>query len=294
MDCFKPRPGAEKIYSISEENFRKTTHKEPPYCRKHTHGESYYAVCPECDNPIQIVGLFKGTVEAGRKAYGRHNKGSIPELAEYCEEDYINCGYSNPMWKKPRGKRSGSSEIAKRLLVVMKEQFDRVIYVLSKDIDIYISCDLAKEMLWQYMVSKGWLYYHATLNNLPWVLGNTNKWHTLFGRKIIRNSSLHKALENHACIRFEEFGKYIKIMNKGKEYLHIGFYFGGHTKTVTDNHLIETIEFCVAEGKRPITKTIFQKTIEIDTKYFLNLINLPKEKSKRDERYLEIAAKMIK
>ncbi|MCS5465580.1 hypothetical protein NWO25_19660 [Enterococcus lactis] len=62
--------------------------------------DSYYAICPECDNPIQIIGLYKETQESGRKPYGKHHKGTIPYLAKYSEEDYLECPFSNSKWKK--------------------------------------------------------------------------------------------------------------------------------------------------------------------------------------------------
>ena len=293
MDQFKLKPGAGKKYEISEQTFIDATKKRAPYCIRHNTGESYYAVCPECDNPIQIVGLYKRTIEAGRKPYGRHNKGSIPQLAEYCEEDYMNCSYSNPEWKQPDHKRSSNSLVARRTLQLMKSQFDRVVNVFSEDTDIYISSDFAKELLKGYMLNKGWLYHTATINNLPWLLGLANRSHTLFGRRIVNGSGLHKALaENCEHVRFEGTGKYVKVMNREGEFLNLNFFLYDPVQDVVGEHLTETIKFQVSEGNPPNAKKIYEKTIHIDTDYFLALVNLP-ENENRNEKYLVIADDLI-
>ncbi len=243
MDSFKLKPGKNKVYSISEKLFSEVTGDEKPYCAKRGAQDSYYAVCPECDNPIQIVGLYKSTIESGKKPYGRHYKGTIPHLAEYCEEDYELCDYANPEWKRPYGKRSPDSKIAKRTLALLKEQYDRVVYVLSKEIEIKISNSLARELLRQYLISQGWRYNMATLNNLPWVLLEANGAHSLFGRYIQKDGELHKKLkESCATVDFQisDDGKYVKIINNSKkEYVNIYFHMYNHTKKVIEDHLQE-------------------------------------------------------
>ena len=130
MDRFKEKPGIARI--LTEENYLKVTGKVKPYC-KLDDDSGNYAVCSACDNPMQIIGLFKSTSEAGRKPYGRHNKGDVPELAGYNEDDYLDCPYSNPMWKKTGTYRRPNNLIALRTLALLKSQFDRVIFLLSKD-----------------------------------------------------------------------------------------------------------------------------------------------------------------
>lgn len=51
-----------------------------PWRRDGDKGPSYYAVCPLCDNPIQIVGLFRRQEESrSRRPYGRHHRGDVPD-----------------------------------------------------------------------------------------------------------------------------------------------------------------------------------------------------------------------
>ena len=49
-----------------------------PWRRDGDKGPSYYAVCPLCDNPIQIVGLFRRQEESrAHRPYGRHHRGDV-------------------------------------------------------------------------------------------------------------------------------------------------------------------------------------------------------------------------
>ena len=65
----------------------------PPIINGH---EKYFAVCPICDNLIQIIGQYKHEEGERRKPFGKHYKGNIAELANYDEDAYRRCPYHNP------------------------------------------------------------------------------------------------------------------------------------------------------------------------------------------------------
>ena len=88
MDVFKTKPGIPESLHILEETFTNATNKQVPYYTEGEHGRNArcFAVCPLCDNPIQIIGLYKAHDE-GRKPYGRHYPKDILDLANYDEEE---------------------------------------------------------------------------------------------------------------------------------------------------------------------------------------------------------------
>lgn len=297
MDIFKTKPGVSRVIKINEKNFTEATKQEPPYSIDNKRGGlSHYAVCPECDNPIQIIGLFKNTPESGRKPYGKHHPNSIPDLAEYNADDYEDCIYSNPKWRKDKVRRRPNSKIEKKTLNLLREQFDRVIYVLSKDIGIHISANVAKKMLRIYIGEEGWRYRNATLNNLPWAFGETAPGLPLFGQSIIKDGELHKAIALKCPeVHFEDsFSNYVRIKNREGKFIDLSYVMYNHQKNVENDILHETIDLIVSRGRVPNVQTIFHKTIEIRTEYFLNLLCLPPERAKRQEKFLDIAANMIK
>lgn len=56
MDVFKTLVGEGKALMINEENFYLATRERKPYVVDRDGVKSLYAVCPECDNPIQLIG----------------------------------------------------------------------------------------------------------------------------------------------------------------------------------------------------------------------------------------------
>lgn len=95
---------------IERDIFEEDTGNESLFCQVNASGDkSYFAVCPACDNPIQIIGLYKKS-ERTDKPYGKHYPRSIPKLAEYNHEAYISAPMlprrnltALPVKKKERG-----------------------------------------------------------------------------------------------------------------------------------------------------------------------------------------------
>ncbi len=297
MDSFKTKVGFSKVYRITPANYEKQTKKRRPYVLEREGRDSYYAVCPECDNPIQIIGLYKETRESGRKPYGKHHKGTIPYLAKYSEEDHLECPFSNSKWKKTSG-RSTSSPLANRILLTLEEQFDRIIYILKKQTGLLINKKLAKEMLITYLKNEGWLYKEATLNNLPWIFGQCSPAIPLFGRMIQKNSELHQVIqENCPEVQFvpASFSSdYVQIKNQEGMFVTLYFTFLNHEKCVVEEEIHETMDFLVfRENRLEEDDIIFSKTLPIESVYFSNLALSKKYEDNRNQELLKLAKNMI-
>ena len=60
MNKFKLHQGVYESHNINKDNFKKLTHNKPPYKHIDSKGKSVpVAVCTSCDNPIQLVGIYK-------------------------------------------------------------------------------------------------------------------------------------------------------------------------------------------------------------------------------------------
>lgn len=59
MDVFKTHVGKARQLMINEENFYLATRERKPYVVDSGGVKSFYAVCPERDNPIQLIGLLR-------------------------------------------------------------------------------------------------------------------------------------------------------------------------------------------------------------------------------------------
>ncbi len=95
MREYKQYPGDYPIREITQANFEQDTDKEPPWYPESKEQDAHYAVCPSCDNPIQIVRLYPKTSEDG-KPYGRHINRSIKKLAEYNHGRKLRCPRRSP------------------------------------------------------------------------------------------------------------------------------------------------------------------------------------------------------
>lgn len=299
MKTFKLRIGSNNIYRIQKEIFERETLQQPPY---YIYGEknelSQFAVCPACDNPIQIIGLYK-SIKDGRECYGKHHLNSIRGLAEYNQQAYDYCPYSqNRINVNENSRKDQLTDYERRIYTLMREQFDRVIYVLSKAIDIKITASAARRMLETYINGRGWLYSWATLNNLPYVLGHLTWSKTLYGQPVLRDSPLHKAIiekcpsaELTPHLRYSDYD-IISKKEKGN-YIDLNYCIIDHKRSIVNDQNEETMQLLVTNGRGNHAEFIFKKRLDIDESYFLNLINLPEERAQRNEKLINIAAELM-
>lgn len=140
-----------EIFEIEEKSFELNTMMKKPYYQENKNNEmQQYAVCPACDNPIEIIGLYK-KIKNTDKPYGKHYPKS--------KQAYEFCPYSSQKIQITKDHRKKLlTDFERNIYKLMKENFDIVEYVLSKAIDIKITRALAEEMLKTYIASKSWQY----------------------------------------------------------------------------------------------------------------------------------------
>lgn len=104
MDVFKTHVGEGKALMINEENFYLATRERKPYVVDSGGVKSFYAVCHECDNPIQLIGLLRRQQDSlPHRPYGRHIGHDVPGVAVYDEDAYLSCPFSDPgYWRTDR------------------------------------------------------------------------------------------------------------------------------------------------------------------------------------------------
>lgn len=299
MDVFKLKTGIQPVYKISKDIFETITKKEYPYYQIKDNHQSCYAVCPECDNPIQIIGLHKKNVESGGKTFGRHHVHSIKNLASYSEIDYDNCPFSNPNRTKNSQLRAVKSKVSKRILETLKQHFDQVIAILNDQTNMHISLNLAEKMLDSYLACEGWRYRDASLYNLPWTFAECSPALPLFGRLILNNSPLYRAIESK-CPEVEfvhnySLADYKRVQQHDRQYVNLDFVFLNHQKEIVEETLKESIDFLVIRPNED-NRIIFSKTIRIDSYSFSQCIFSDDKITKDEEQskhLLEMAAQKI-
>ena len=78
------------IKMIDKDTFEEDTQKMFPFYQD----GKQYAICPSCDNPIQLIGLYKELSNTD-KPYGKHVGKSVKNLAEWHQVDYDFCPLSS-------------------------------------------------------------------------------------------------------------------------------------------------------------------------------------------------------
>lgn len=290
MEVFKTKDSKSMFIPINERNFEAATHQMPPYCIDAGEKRSYHAICPVCDNPITIVGLYQKE-DSGRKPYGKHHKGTIPNLAVYNEEAYLNCPFSHPTLKE-HGKRNPTSKTSHELYKLMYDQFDRVIYIWNKTMPIFLSESFALEQLTKWVVNREWLNYSVTYFNLSYMLNYTGQAIPLLCRLVKEDSELATFLEKRKELDLIPSRRqgYLKVVKASADWIDLHFHLTRQKYEVVEDSLRETMELHIIVDKK---RVIYKEIIEIDHAFADTLFNKSSNETYRNLKLLEKAQKIM-
>ncbi|MBI9112367.1 hypothetical protein [Maridesulfovibrio ferrireducens] len=285
MNIYKLKTSETNYKILSSEGFEMATKKLPPYYEKQEKHELHFAVCPACNNPVQIIGLNK-KLQHTDHPYAKHYHKSIRGLAPFDKEAFESCSLVHPRTNLSKSNRKPvCTEREKQILSNLQENFDQVAYLFQLYSGIVMTKSLAEEMLKWYVAEQGHLYKGASLINAPWVFVYLSKAQSLWGR-IIKDPELQEALCKKVPTGLINERK--QFISKGSE--KIFFWFAGHKQSKTsDNFLKETMQFIVTCDD----EDIYKKTITFDYEHFQNLLNTPDEKRPRRENFTELAKKYL-
>ncbi len=293
MDVFKLNIDSKNVYKITKFNLEYHTNMDRPWLQIYNNQKSWFAVCPICNNPIQIIGL---SVDSKIQPYGKHFIPKTPltypinGVVDIDEREYCQYFTGRKTITKDT-KRPPDNPIAKAIIEVLIEHFDRVIYILEKTSGVKISEALASDMLLEYEIAEGWRYRGATLDNIPWVFAYmSSKARALLGRKIL-NDKMSESLmnvfkQNNIELHFES--GYLR--SKAKQFTKLTFSYMHHSQQIVENVLQESIDFVVAYNQN----RIYAKSISFEHEYFRNLINSKHNNhNKRNQKLINLATSIL-
>lgn len=288
MDVFKLSVDTKQIYKITPENFDVASKRQAPWYQQINGHQGWFAVCPACDNPIQIIGMLERPHPYGKHFFPQPDSVTVPLKGRVDKEEYAWCPYASKnkhLTKEDR--RDKGSEIACAIKEILIEQFDRVIYLLEKNVGMKISDTLARHMLEEYKTAEGWRYRGSTRQNIPWVFAYMMQAKNLMGRIVYDKSLIAEICNKEPNLKCNEKGQL--ILSDKKKRCDLSFSFIKHRRVLTEHTLAETIEFNVANSKQ---ETVYRKIIEFDHAYFLKLIN-SKNESYRKLHLVELARSVL-
>lgn len=288
MQVYKLRPSHTGEKELLTAAFEKDTKKIAPWYQTENGKERHFAVCPACDNPIRIVGLYDPLPHTDRP-YGKHCEKKIPGFPYFDPSAFDWCPYlAKNTSGTVRGRRP-LNEVSVKILGIVLAQFDRVVHLLRKDLGFRMLRKQAQQMLTHWLEAEGYLYRDATLRNIPWMVAYRTRGLNLYGQPV-QEPALREAIEHRAPgLEVEPDGR---IVRTDQKYHQLMWCCVDHQFRTKEGVLEETMEFVVWSDHR--NNVIHRKTISFEPQYFDNLLNLPADRAKRDPALLADAQEIFR
>ena len=297
MKYYKLKKGLSEIFLITtKEDFEeKTGNKRAFMYFGEDKNKRGLAICPACDNPIRILGLYKKL--ENRSPYGQHHNKST-DFATFDKNSYIHCPYSNPDTKNKdiSNKERLPSEYEKQIYYITRDYFDKIIYYLNKKINLRISDNFATKRLNDFIKYYGYMQYDASIYNIPWKILDSSSPFNLINMSVKKDSELWKKLKKLDSIILIEnpiIKEYDIIKNKNSKYVNLQGHFIKHTRIIVDDEIEESITLAITEDEEPPLNWIYKETYKVKLEEFNNFCNKTQNKF-RNEKQLKIAREIMK
>lgn len=295
MKYFKIHPHrTAKRYLITPRVFLKVTDRKFPFEQINERRMiMQYGICPSCLNPIQLIGVVKST----ERVYGKHTGKNIKGLPHWNQRKYEYCPFATVNSRRLPNDDEWLTEIDNdviELYRLLKEQFDRVVYILEKELNIRCSLAFWNSVLRQFLVNKAYLYPWLTESNLPYIFAYFGMTHqNVYNQKVCIDSEIYKALAFYSGVELVPTKNgYARITNKNSEFINLGLRFTNHSHKVLEGEtLVESMMFFVDDLNTG--NTIFQKRIDFSETYFMNIVNKEENVAKRQQQILNLADELM-
>ena len=291
MNTYKLRTEDKGFKLIVSASYALETQKGDPWYQLGEDGKMrHYAVCPACDNPIQLINI-EGHARNTEKPYGKHVPASIPRLAPYVQEAYDGCPLATKNHTRPQKseRKSGMNPLSVKIIETLRHEFDRVAVILQEATGIKVTVGLAEKMFENYLAERGYLYSRASLVNIPWIFAYMADAQSLVGRVIFDEELRQAILANVPEATFDKQ----KLVKKGKAFLSVNMCFLDHEITPKGNAIVESMTLSVAKDTSRHPQAFFTKKIHFNYERFQYLIGIPEGKGIRNQQMLDLAAKML-
>lgn len=225
-----------------------------------------------------------------KNPFGKHTVAGITGLAPTIPEARENCPYFNPRQPDRRERKAQFDGIPRKILILLIEQFDRVVYMLEKQTGLVFSKNALTGMLDRYRGETGYMYTGASLRNVPWIFAYMSDATDLFAQKVSGNEALVKSIGRLASeVEIDDKGRVVAIVTPGEKtpFIDMKMSFIQHRfrKDTDDSRLTETMVMVITIVRNHEIVEIHRETIEFDHAWFENLIRLPaKHKNRRPDR----------
>lgn len=222
MKYFKLKQGFENSTYLTPENYElklkelpKKEQKKYWENKEDNSGKRYFAICPACDNPTQIIGLYSKSDNI-KLPYAKHYNRDT-KIAEHDERVYTYCPFASHSYcVKKNSRRENFSDFEKKIYLLARDNFDIAEYIAKRETGICFSKNRIRELARSYYESEAFMYYHATAYNIPWMLLYFSNPISCYGLIVQKDSIVYNYLKTREGkdVRFEKIGDdKVKVLN---------------------------------------------------------------------------------
>ena len=175
------------------------------------------------------------------------------------------------------------SAITLSILRALRKNFDRIVRILRRDIEIEITERLAGNMLNAYLEAQGYLYRGSILSNTPWMLAYMAGTQCLLGEPIIHHyEALAQAISNSTLQ---------VAVNKKKQIYAIADQPASLTCDFSKHRFYEDFrgQSMLMQIKSGSAGLIYKQEIIFYSASILDLLNAPRGYDRRDQKLLTLA-----
>ncbi|MGP4957824.1 hypothetical protein [Pseudomonas helleri] len=279
---------------INKDGFEEDTLRREPWYQCGSGDKlSQFAVCPACDNPIQLVGLYQ-LPENVKNPYGKHTMSGMRGIAPLDTEARDNCPYFKPRQHQKTDRKARFDGVPRKIIKLLIEQFDRVVYILEKQTQVVLSPKALRGMLERYKGEQGYLYTGATLRNVPWIFAYMSDATPLFAQKVSGNDELTNAILTHVPEAKIDSNGRLDTGTKGA-FIDLKISFIRH-RIFKDNEasgLIESMVLVVSQCRKGDLVDIHKEVITFESRWFERLIQMPADHAYRRMDRVELAKEVL-
>lgn len=285
--------------TIDKDAFEADTLRRAPWYQPGSGDKlAQFAVCPRCDNPIQLVGLYLLPPNV-KNPFGKHTMSGIQGIALIDIEARDNCPYFKPRQHDKTDRKAGFDGVPRKIVRLLIEQFDRVVYILEKQTQVGLSSKILRDMLERYKAEQGYLYTGATLRNVPWIFAYMSDATSLYAQKVGGNPELAEAIKTRVPeAAIDDRGRLFPAApppGTQGAFLDLQMSFIKHriVRGSETSGLSESMRLVLSQRRRGVLVDLYRQEIQFDPDGFERLIHTPADRAVRNMAKVELAREVL-
>lgn len=256
-------------YELTRDIFHEKTQKKYPFFQDHNeYTRPYFAICPACNNPIQIINLYNALDKEEHtnrtNMHGRHFPHNVKGLPAYEQTRYKSCPLHNPTaFGIVRDRDSpDQNEYIRR---IVENNRDKLYKNIKEITGFLFKKERVNAIIDEYLIARNYCYTHTNEFNIPYSILYTTRAISLFGQRLDISElgqSICESIKNNSNYFNIQDNRIAKAVDS---YVSMNLLLTRHKIVSTQQYLTLEIteEFYDKVEKKQTRNTLFQKELEM-------------------------------